>query len=118
MNGPPHPWEGSAWCAGVTRGGLPCGNREIEGLGWCLHHVPDELLDEAEEIRGARRCTHRSGCRGYAKEGTVPPRCKTHGANLGSKQSMQAAARVVEGRIAARLAEIMWLAAARRAGRQ
>ena len=106
-NGPPHPWEGPGWCAGSTRGGLACSNREIRTMGWCLHHVPDELLDLAERIRGARRCTHRSGCRQYAVEGTRPALCKVHGANIGSVQYRQAAIRVVEQRIAARMAGII-----------
>ena len=63
-HGPLHPWEGTGYCVGVTRSGLPCSNREIQGTGWCLHHVPDELLELAEQIRGgARRCRHGSGCR-------------------------------------------------------
>jgi hypothetical protein len=106
-HGPLHPWEGVGYCAGVTRSGLPCSNREIRGTGWCLHHVPDELLELAEEIRGARRCRYRSGCRQYAVEGTLPPRCKCHGANIGSVMYRQAAMRIIEEQIAIRYTEIM-----------
>ena len=69
--------------------------------------MPGGLLAEAEEIRGARRCRHRSGCLQYAVAGTWPPMCKNHGANLGSVQSRQAAVRVIEERIAVRFAEIL-----------
>jgi hypothetical protein len=106
-HGPPHPWESSAWCAGTTRGGLSCSNREIRGVGWCLHHVPDELLELAEQIRGCRRCAYRSKCRQYAVESTRPPMCKNHGANIGSVQYRQAAVRVVEQRIAVAFAETL-----------
>ena len=106
-NGPPRPWEGTGFCAGTTRGGLPCTQMEIRTLGWCLAHVPDELLELAEEIRGAQRCRIRPGCRQYAVEGTLPPMCKNHGANIGSVQYRQAAMRVVEQRIAVAFAEAL-----------
>lgn len=106
-NGPPHPWEGPRWCAGSTRVGLPCSNRELGDLGWCLHHVPDDLLEMAEQIRDARRCRIRNGCRQYAVEGTKPPACKNHGANIGSVRYRQATMRVIEDQIAARYAEIL-----------
>jgi hypothetical protein len=105
--GPPHLWEGPDLCAGITRSGLPCLVREIGDLGFCLAHVPDELLELAEEIRGAQRCRVRDGCRQYAVEGTRPPMCKNHGANIGSVQYRQAAMRVVERKIAWRFAEIL-----------
>ncbi|HTX28855.1 MAG TPA: hypothetical protein VME19_17770 [Streptosporangiaceae bacterium] len=108
------PWEGPAWCPGVTRGGLPCCRRELRGVGWCLAHYPDELDDLVYELTGARRCQVREGCRNPAKKGTLPPMCKCHGANLGSKQRQQAAVRLAEQRIAARMAEIL---ASHRAGR-
>lgn len=102
-----HPGEGRlpcCWPAG-------CGNKEIEGLEYCLHHVPDDLLDEAEDITGIRRCRHEFGdpgaCRYYAKAGTVPPMCKVHGANRGSYQAKTAAGRVAEGKVMDRLAVIM-----------
>lgn len=95
--------EGSIPCAGTSRGGMPCGFNEIEGLEFCLHHVPDELLDEAEDITGYRRCRERFGqpdaCRFFAVEGTDPPQCKNHGANNGSVLGKRAAANVIEGRV-------------------
>jgi hypothetical protein len=98
--GPSHPWEGPRLCAGTTRFGMPCCTREIGDLGWCLAHVPDDLLAAAEVIRGARRCRHDGGCRQYAVAGTLPPACKCHGANIGSVRYRQAAMRLVEQRIA------------------
>ena len=106
-NGPLHPWEGPAYCAGTTRAGLPCTQKEIRTVGWCLAHVPDELLELAEEIRGAQRCRVRDGCRQYAVEGTLPPMCKVHGANIGSVQYRQAAMRVIERQVAVRIAETL-----------
>lgn len=31
-----YPGEGTAFCAGTTRSGAPCGNREIAGFGYCI----------------------------------------------------------------------------------
>lgn len=97
------PGEGTLSCAWPAG----CGNREIDGLGFCLHHVPDELLEEAEELFRCRRCRHASGCRSIAVNGTDPPACKVHGANLGSNTSRASSARVVEGRVQDRMTEIM-----------
>lgn len=70
-------------CQETAASGLRCGNDEAEGLEYCVLHVPDELLDEAEEITGRRRCRHRYGgsgaCRRYAIEGSDPPECDAHG---------------------------------------
>jgi hypothetical protein len=104
MTGPPHPWEGIIPCKGTARGGRLCGNLEIVGLEFCLHHMPDELLAEAESICGFRRCRR---CLQYAVEGTVPPLCKNCGANTGSQASKGAAMRVIEGGAADRAAEII-----------
>jgi hypothetical protein len=73
---------------------------EIEGLDYCLHHVPDELLEEAEAIVGFRRCRSRFGCRQYAVAGTDPPVCKNHGANRGSVLYKRAMMRRAEQRYA------------------
>lgn len=107
-----HPGEGTVRCLGDTRTGLRCSNMEIEGLEFCLHHVPDDLLDEAEEVTGFRRCRNGWGtpdptCTLFAVTGTDPPACKNHGANRGSNTARAAAGRVVEGRAMDRLAEIM-----------
>ncbi len=101
------PWEGQLFCIEITGSGRRCTQREIEGLEYCFRHIPDDLLDEAEEITGWRRCRTREGCRNVAKRGTVPPACKDHGANPGSYQANQAANRVAEGRIADRLVVIL-----------
>jgi hypothetical protein len=109
--GQERPGEGEILCAGLTLAGQPCHNPEIFGLEYCLHHIPDELLDEAEEITGFRRCRHGFGesgaCTFYALEGTDPPRCKNHGANTGSNMRMGAASNVVEGRVMDRLEELL-----------
>jgi hypothetical protein len=104
-------WEGEVPCKGIANSGLPCGEKEIAGLEYCLHHVPDDLLEEAEEVTGIRRCRYHfleeDACRNYAVSSTEPPQCKDHGANSGSYQSKIAAGREVQGRATDRLAEIM-----------
>lgn len=103
--------ESTVPCAGKTNSGLPCGNNEIEGLEYCLHHVPDELLEEAEEVAGFRRCRFNFGqpgaCRYFAAAGTEPPACKDHGANAGSSTRKNGALRLVNGQANRRLNEIM-----------
>lgn len=92
-------------------GTKPCGNNVIDGLEHCLHHVPDEDLEEAEEATGTRRCRHRFGeadaCHQYAASGTEPPACANHGANAGSMTRVEGARREVEGRMTSILADIM-----------
>jgi hypothetical protein len=104
-------WEGSQLCRGTTRGKQRCTDFEIDGLEHCLHHVPDEMLDEAEEITGMRRCRTRFGqpdaCRQYAVAGTVPPACTNHGANIGSVTSIEAEKRKINEAAAQHLGEIM-----------
>ena len=104
--GGPIPGHGTAVC------GWPgCGEREIEGLGFCLHHVPDEDLEEAEEVTGFSRCRTHFGtpgaCRNYAVKGTSPPRCNSHGVRVGHSASRAASTRVVEGRVMERMSELM-----------
>jgi hypothetical protein len=105
-------WQGGNLCAYTdTRSGERCGDREIDGLEYCLHHVPDDLLEEAEEITGVSRCRYDFGmptaCRQFAVADTVPLRCKNHGANMGSRTYMEAARRGVEAAATDRLAEVM-----------
>jgi len=99
------PWEGSAGC-GQPR----CRNREIDGLGWCFRHVPGDLLDEAEEITGLRRCRVRGAgpeaCHQVARKGSDPPRCGNHGGPA-STADAKAARNVVEGSVLDRMAAIM-----------
>ncbi|HEY2641672.1 MAG TPA: hypothetical protein VGI66_17520 [Streptosporangiaceae bacterium] len=101
------PWEGTSLCSGTAASRQPCGNFEIEGMGFCFQHVPDDALDEAEEVTGLRRCRHGSGCRSIAVTGTKPARCKNHGANQGSVVHQHAAANVNESEIAEHLSRIM-----------
>ena len=90
-----------------------CGRKEIEGLEYCLQHVPDDLLDEAEDITGIRRCRYDFGqpgaCRKMAASGVEPPRCEDHGANRGSMARLGGAMNVRERDMAERLAAIMQL---------
>ena len=101
------PGEGELLCSWPPG----CRHREIDGLEFCLWHMPDELLEEAEELARAHRCRHNFGepdaCHAMATSGTVPPTCKMHGANLGAVKSKQAATRQVEGRVMDRMAQIM-----------
>lgn len=82
-------WQGTERCES-------CPDPEIEGLGFCFRHVPDELLPEAEMVTGWRQCW-RKGCREPAMAndrscaGHAPPR------------------KIIEGRVMAKLDEIMAL---------
>ena len=101
------PGEGELLCSWPPG----CKHREIDGLEFCLWHMPDELLEEAEELARAHRCRHSfpgpDACHQMAVAGTEPPRCKNHGANKGGVISKQAATREVEGRVMDRMAQIM-----------
>lgn len=106
------PGEGSIQCAYTdTASGERCGNWEVDGLEFCVQHVPDELLDEAEETTGVYRCRHGFGedgaCRNYAVAGTVPARCKNHGANQGSVMWKRAVENQFTSQVSDRLADIM-----------
>jgi hypothetical protein len=103
--------EGPGLCIGTARNGAACTHHEVEGLEYCVWHMPDELLEEAEEITGWKRCRLNFGvpeaCHYAAVKGTRPPRCKNHGANAGSVISQQASANVVSDRAADRLVAIL-----------
>lgn len=90
---------GTAKCAGTTLDGYACPNVEIEGLDYCLSHMPDGLLEEAEQVTGVRRCRHKRGtpefCRDHALPGSDPPACETHQPSV----SQQNAARLVSLRL-------------------
>jgi len=106
------PGSGPLQCQGTSaKSGQPCTHREIDGLGYCFAHMPDDLLDEAEDITGARRCRKNFGqpdaCHNFAVAGTNPPQCKNHGANRGSVHAQRAATAVVNGRVTDRMVAIM-----------
>jgi hypothetical protein len=105
------PGSGPNQCLATTNRGERCGNKEIDGLEYCLHHMPDEYLDEAEQITGWHRCRERFGqpdaCRYFAVKGTDPPACKNHGANRGAVKAKQAATNVLQGKVQDRLTAIM-----------
>lgn len=65
---------GSARCVEVRPSGRSCGNYEVEGLEFCLQHMPESLLAEAEQVTGVSRCHRGPGgwadCRELAKPGT------------------------------------------------
>jgi len=56
------PWQGDLPCLDAR-----CADLEIEGLGYCLRHVPADSLAEAEAITGWHRCQWGRGhCREIA----------------------------------------------------
>lgn len=110
-DGQARPWEGERLCAGTTRGGHPCSSHEIDGMDFCLQHMPDDMLEEAEEICGMLRCRHSFGqpdaCHFYAVKNTVPPACKNHGAQVGSTTRMHAEIRAINNQAAEHLTNLM-----------
>lgn len=68
---------GSVACIDSEAGGRRCQRMEVEGMEFCLKHMPDSLLAEAEAVTGVKRC-RRDGCREYANADTDPPACKSH----------------------------------------
>jgi hypothetical protein len=95
------PGFGTALCASKRRDGQPCGNVEVEGMEFCLQHMPDDLLEEAEAVTGFNRCRKNFGspeaCNKYAVAGTIPPCCQAHGANEGANMLKGAALRLLNG---------------------
>lgn len=87
------PWEGTSRCGS-------CGKFEIDGLGFCIHHVPAEDLAEAEGITGLRRCGR---CTYLAVEGTNPPTCPEHS----TQQTRRAAPGFIEADMADRMTQIL-----------
>lgn len=86
-----------------------CGNPEIEGMEYCVYHVPDDMLEEAEEVTGLRRCRHKFGepdaCRRQAIQGGNI--CNVHGGNAGGPARTAAVAKVIDNGVVDRLGEIM-----------
>lgn len=96
---------GSARCIEVRSNGRPCGNLEVEGMEFCLQHMPDDLLAEAEAVTGALRC-HQSpdgyyACREYAEIGG--DYCKGH--SPGKRQRVQL--QLLQGQVAGRAHQII-----------
>lgn len=108
---PPKPGFGTALCIGFRRDGQKCGSVEVEGLEYCLHHMPDDLLEEAETLTGFRRCRKDFGtpeaCHYFAVRGTEPPVCKNHGGNEGSNQMRGVGLRLINGEADKRAGEII-----------
>ena len=106
-----YPGQGTVPCKGITNGGHRCTTMEIEGLEYCLQHMPDDLLEEAESVIGFYRCRHEFGtpgaCRNYAVEGTDPPRCGNHGGVNAGNKSKGAALRAIDGQAAEQAARII-----------
>lgn len=65
---------GSARCIEVIPSGRACQNYEVEGMEFCLKHMPETMLDEAEQVTGVLRCHRhpdgRAACRELAQTGT------------------------------------------------
>lgn len=114
-NGRNFPWEGTSLCQGISAGTRqPCGNFEIEGMGYCMHHVPLDMVDEAEEVTGIRLCRRGKEsdggvCRNFAVDGTEPPTCNSHGATPNSQIGRAAAAAVNEEQVTAHLERILMI---------
>lgn len=112
FEGGPRPGESQFQCRYTeTFSGERCGNYEVDGLEFCLQHVPDDLLEEAEENTGMHRCRHGFGtgdpCRQIAVNGTEPLRCKNHGANIGSHMWKKAVENEFNAQVNGRLTAIM-----------
>jgi hypothetical protein len=71
---------GAERCIEVMPSGRGCSFLEVEGMEYCLHHMPDDRLEEAEQITGVKRChQHPDGyyrCLEYATDGT--DHCASH----------------------------------------
>lgn len=91
---------GSQRCIEVLYNGQSCKHLEVEGMDFCLRHMPESLLEEAEAVTGVRRCRR---CREHAEEGTDPPACKAHKPERAAKAQLV----LMQGRMADRAAEIV-----------
>jgi hypothetical protein len=101
---------GTAKCAGtfwLEGQAYPCTNLEVEGLEFCLPHMPDDLLEEAEEITGRKRC-RTDECTDYAKPGSVPPMCEEHLPSVNQRDLAQRVSlRLVKGQAQDRARELI-----------
>jgi hypothetical protein len=112
VNKKPEEWEGTANCQGVTLQATRCSRREIEGLGYCFSHVPDDMLEEAEMVTGMRRCVrmklgdNSERCHNAAEPGGLV--CDRHGGQARPQAGIGGpAVRHAEGLAAQELVEIM-----------
>lgn len=96
---------GSARCIEVTPAGRPCNHYEVEGLEFCLQHMPESLLAEAEQVTGVLRCHKHpdgwSACRELAQTGT--DHCPAH--NPAKRARVQLA--VIQGEAVAKAQTII-----------
>lgn len=94
------PWEGFRRCEG-------CEAWEIDGLGYCLRHVPIEDLAEAEAVTGMRRCRK---CSEVATAKSDPPACPFHVAERTERNgpaTNRASTGFIESAMAEQMGEIM-----------
>lgn len=113
-------WEGSAYCQGVTLQATRCGNREIEGLGFCFPHVPADMREEAQDVTGKRYCVRQTlgdsprPCSNEAEPGGLV--CDRHGGQARAQAGPRGpAVRHINTMAADQLAAIMSLPDSQRA---
>jgi hypothetical protein len=68
---------GSVKCIDFDAGGRSCQRYEIEGMEYCLQHMPESMLEEAEQVTGVKRCRYGT-CHDLAEDSTYPPSCMKH----------------------------------------
>jgi hypothetical protein len=120
-------WEGTRKCTGVNQDYTRCSRFEIEGMDFCFTHVPDEFLDEAEDVTGLRRCVrmllgdNSKRCRNAAEPGGLV--CGKHGGQVRKQAGPNGpAVRYINQRSAEELSAIMsdgtgkWLLEPRKIG--
>lgn len=71
---------GSIRCIEVIPSGRPCKHYEVEGMEFCLHHMPEPLLAEAERVTGVLRCHKHPDGWAVCRELAVPggEHCANH----------------------------------------
>jgi len=93
---------GSVRCIDSDAGGRRCQRYEVEGMEFCLRHMPASMLEEAEAVTGVKRCRH-GVCTELAAEGTDPPACSKHKPAQLAKVSLA----LLHGRMPERAQEII-----------